>query len=64
MLRRSGDRGLRIPVALVLACLVGIGLNKTVAPFHSAFLDSFAFFVTIAIALFLGDATRRRPPKE
>ena len=51
-------------VALVLACLVGVGLNKAVATFHSAFLDSFAFYVTIAIALFLGDASRRRPPQE
>ena len=53
-----------VAAAVVLAFLIGFGLNKAVAPFHSTFLDSFAFFVAIAVAVFLGDATRRRPPKQ
>ena len=64
MLRRDGRRGMRIIVALVLAFIVGFALNKAVVPLNSAFLDSFALLVAIAVALFLGDATRRPPPRE
>ena len=64
MLTRGGHVVVRVAAAVVLAFLIGFGLNEAVAPFHSAFLDSFAFFVAIAVAVFLGDATRRRPPKQ